>query len=48
MTESLEELTKFVQLGARLDLKAISIEHILGNFTYITLIELLISLLYLF
>lgn len=31
MSESLQELIKFVQLGARLDLKAISVEHILGN-----------------
>lgn len=31
MSDSLKELIKFVQLGARLDLKVISVEHILGN-----------------
>lgn len=31
MSESLRELIKFVQIGTRLDLKAISVEHILGK-----------------
>ncbi|XP_066144525.1 protein HGH1 homolog [Euwallacea fornicatus] len=30
MNEALTELLKFVQIGARLDLKAISLEHVLG------------------
>ncbi|KAG5886876.1 hypothetical protein JTB14_024733 [Gonioctena quinquepunctata] len=30
MSESLQELLKFVQIGARLDLKAIAVEHVLG------------------
>ncbi|XP_056647792.1 protein HGH1 homolog isoform X1 [Diorhabda sublineata] len=30
MSEAIEELTKFVQIGARLDLKAIAVEHVLG------------------
>lgn len=31
MTESLDELIKFVQIGARLDLKAIAVEYVLGK-----------------
>ncbi|RZC38963.1 FAM203 family protein, partial [Asbolus verrucosus] len=30
MTDSVEELIKFIQIGARLDLKAVALEHILG------------------
>lgn len=31
MSEPIKELLKFVQVGARLDLKAIAVEHVLGN-----------------
>lgn len=31
MASPLDELVQFLQLGARLDLKAIAAEHVLGN-----------------
>lgn len=31
MEEALNELLKFVQIGARLDLKAVAVEHVLGK-----------------
>lgn len=33
MDEAIQELLKFVQIGARLDLKVVAVEHILGRFT---------------
>jgi hypothetical protein len=34
MSDSLKELLKFIQIGARLDLKVVALEHILGNTRY--------------
>lgn len=33
MDEAIQELLKFVQIGARLDLKVVAVEHILGRST---------------
>lgn len=33
--EALTELVKFIQIGARLDLKAAALEHLLGGCYYV-------------
>lgn len=33
--EALTELVKFIQIGARLDLKAAALEHLLGKYKYV-------------